>query len=593
EEPERGCRHDLEPVLTHIQRNSKVVRRSCDREHQRADAGREVTAADLLEAQQVGLVCRDKARQFASGARLPQVVADQGDCRGHALHGSPRNCEFRPRYGSSRLQASTERRYPDGMPTAPVVNPFLHLQKNADDNPRGVFSQSAEQVMTNAEAVVYVKQLAFEMRRLGVKAGDIVALDLPDQLSILFTEAVYHEAGISTVLPDGYVADGVFQVDWLFTRGTPAVQRGAEVISVDERFLRQVQENPYGISPSEAPIDTLRIVFSSGTTGSANAMALGREMEQLMDLVLPAWFQGGPHVVMMDTGTAWGIGEFFLSVKGGQPYLCVGGAAPDVVVRVVAQYSAKSLRGSAQQVAAVVDELERQNRTLPSIQSVFVGGTAMPPVLAARMRVVAEGCVVASNYGSTEAGGIAVRPYDSEDPSDAGHLLPGSQAQIVDEDDQPLPNGRAGRVRLKSVGMIHEYLGNPDGTKLAFKDGWFYPGDLGLIRADGGLTITGRESELLNAGGVKIDPTRLDHFALQNPQVTDAASFGYEAKSGLTQIGMVLVTEAGIDIKALVADLTAEFGSAAPKLVARVDTIPRTATGKPLRRTLSEQYKES
>lgn len=471
------------------------------------------------------------------------------------------------------------------------MNPFLYLQRNADNDPHGVFSQSADQTMTNAEALVAVKKLAFEFRRLGVKPGDIVALDLPDQLSILFTEAVFHEAAVSTILPDGYVADGIVPVNWIFSNRTPTPQSGARIVTVDARFLQQVEENPYGISPSDVPIETLRIVFSSGTTGTPNAIPLGRAMERTFDALMESWFKGGPSLVLMDTGTAWGIGEFYLSVKGGQPYLCVGTAPQDAIVRIAVQNSVRSLKGSPAQVAALVAELESQQRTLPSIQTVIVGGTVMPPGVAARLREVTEGCSIFGNYGSTEAGGAASRLYESDDPFDAGHILPGSQVEIVDEDDQVLPHGTEGRIRHRSMGMVHEYLGNPDATASAFRNGWFYPGDLGYIRPDGGLTLTGRESEVLNAGGVKIDPNKIDHVATRNPEVMDACSFEYEAESGLRQIGVAVVTKDGFDVQALVADLKAEFGHAAPALVARVDTIPRNAMGKPMRRTLAAQYK--
>jgi long-chain acyl-CoA synthetase len=98
---------------------------------------------------------------------------------------------------------------------------------------------------------------------------------------------------------------------------------------------------------------------------------------------------------------------------------------------------------------------------------------------------------------------------------------------------------------------------------------------------------------VLNAGGVKVDPIRLDHFAIRNANVTDACSFEYETSSGLRQIGIALVTDDEIDVQTLVADLKAEFGGAAPSLVARVDSIPRNAMGKPMRRMLAEKYKAS
>lgn len=392
---------------------------------------------------------------------------------------------------------------------------------------------------------------------------------------------------------DGYRADGIFQVNWIFSNRAPTAQGGARIVTVDSHFLQQVEQNPYGISPSDAPIETLRIVFSSGTTGTPNAISLGRAMEQSLEYAMTSWFQGAPNLILMDTGTAWGIGEFYIHVRGGRPFLCAGGAAQNAIVRLAAENSVRTLKGSPAQIAALVGELEAQQRTLPSIQTVIVAGTVMPPGVAERMRRAAEGCSIFGNYGSTEAGGAASRLYESDDPFDAGHMVPGSAVEIVDEADQPVPDGEVGRIRHRGPGMAHGYLGNPEATARAFSNGWFYPGDMGFIRPDGGLTLTGRESELINAGGVKVDPNRLDHVALRHPKVMDACSFDYQASSGVRQIGIALVTEDDVDVEALVARLKAEFGTAAPTLVARIDSIPRTATGKPMRRTLAEKYKES
>lgn len=471
-----------------------------------------------------------------------------------------------------------------------ATNPFLYLQKNADENPRGVFLHTPTLTITNADAIVQIKKIAFELRRIGVTAGEIVALDLPDQLSILFTEAVYHEGGISTVIPDGAVVDPRVPVKWLFTNRGTTPPSTAQSVQVDARFLRQIEENPYGISPSEEPIETLRIVFSSGTTGTPKAIELGRRMEALMDAALPQWFQGSPYLSLMDTGTVSGIGEFFLSVKGGQPYLSVGGATPAVLVEFIDKHQVKTLKGSPAQFIAIIDELERQGRTLPSVQAAMLAGTVMPPAASDRARAAFEGCLVLAQYGSTEAGGATNRPYESEDPFDVGFVQPGSTVEIVDEDDEPVAQGVVGRIRHRSPGMAHGYLGDPEATAAAFHDGWFYPGDLGYFREDGGLTLTGRESEVLNAGGVKVDPNRIDHAATQQPGVLDAASFAFESASGILGVGVALVTDDDVDVQAVIAALQAEFGVAAPTLVARVEAIPRSRTGKPLRRELAERY---
>jgi acyl-coenzyme A synthetase/AMP-(fatty) acid ligase len=472
----------------------------------------------------------------------------------------------------------------------PLVNPFLHLQHNADRNPRGVFVRTPEVTLTNAEAVVEVKKLAFELRRLGVAARDLVALDLPDRLSILFTEAIYHEAAIGLVLPREYVADGRLPVRWIFSSGTAQAIPGATVITVDLPFLQRVDQNPYGISPSDAPIDILRIVFSSGTTGTPKAIALSREMELLMDAAVSTWFQAGPNLTTMDTGTAPGIGELFLSVKAGHPFLSVGGATPAAMTKLIADESVRTLKGSLAQVVELIEHVESAGQSLQTIDVVQVIGTSVPPAIAARLRALTGGCRIISTYGSTEAGAATFRAYDSDDPFDAGPIAPGATVEIVDDQDVPVPQGEIGRIRYRSFGMARGYYGDPEATALGFKDGWFYPGDLGSIRADGGLTVAGRESEILNAGGVKVDPNRLDHLALEHELVRDAASFTYESASGVPQIGLALVTDDGVDVQALIDSLKAAFGHAAPTLVARVDEIPRTASGKPLRRALAERY---
>ena len=479
------------------------------------------------------------------------------------------------------------------MDTAPLTNPYLFLEHNAEAKPNGVFFRSAHQVMTNAEAVIEVKKLAYELRRLGVQPGNVVALDLPDQLSILFMEAIYHEGAVCTVLPDGFDSTGVLTIDWIFSNRSQAPQGDAAVVTVDAAFLQLVGQNPYGIRPSETPIETLRIVFSSGTTGTPKAIALGERALQPFTDALDTWFEGDPFLVLMDLGTPWGFGGFYLSAMGGRPFLCVGGAAPSEIVKMAVDNAITSLKGSPAQIAGFVAEAEAQGRTLPHIQSVYVGGTVMPTGVADRMRAVAEGCTIYGMYGATETGIATSRVYETDDPSNAGQILPGARVEVVGDDDVVVPVGTPGRVRHQTPGMVHEYLGDPFASAQSFREGWFYPGDLGFIRPDGGLTLTGRESEVLNAGGVKIDPNRLDHFALAQAGVIDACAFDYADSSGIRQIGIALVTEDHLDVKALVARFAAEFGTASPSLVSRVEAIPRNTMGKPLRRILAERYSES
>ena len=202
------------------------------------------------------------------------------------------------------------------------------------------------------------------------------------------------KAPSSTIIPDGWTPEGDLQVDWLFTRRGIPGPAGATVVQVDQAFLQRVEENPYGISPSDAPFEMLRIVFSSGTTGAPKAIAVGAPAARMAaEASIELWRQGIPHLMLMDTGTAWGISEFLASVRAGVPYLSVGGAAQADIVRVAEQNAVQTVMGSPAQVAAFVDELETQGRTIPSIQAVVTTGTVMPPGVAVRIRQATEGCV--------------------------------------------------------------------------------------------------------------------------------------------------------------------------------------------------------
>jgi long-chain acyl-CoA synthetase len=478
--------------------------------------------------------------------------------------------------------------------SAPSVNPFSYLERNGSANPSGVFVESTDQKVLNSDAVVSVKKIAFELRRLGVKPGDLLALDLPDLLQLLFTEAAFHEGAATTVLPANFVADGSFPIDWIFSTTGRDLGTGSQTVTVDTRFIDQIEQNPYGTIPREFESDAslLRVVFSSGTTGRPNPIALTVGMLAAHSFnALDTWMQGNPFLVLLGTGTAMGFNAFFLSVQDNRPFLSISTAEPRAIVDLADRNSVTSLKASPAQVAGIAGELEAQGRTLPSIASIYIVGSVLSPAVASRIRATLEGCEICNLYGSTEATIAFARYYDSDDPHDAGQPFPGSTVEIVDEEDQPVPTGEIGRIRHRHPQMIHEYLGNPEATRQSFNDGWFYPGDLGLIRPDGGLTLAGRASEILNAGGVKVDPALLDLFAMSSPGIRDACSFSYEAASGVQQVGIALVTDDDLDVEALIHQFQARFGAAAPQLVGRVSEIPRNAMGKPMRNELAERYR--
>jgi 2,3-dihydroxybenzoate-AMP ligase len=173
---------------------------------------------------------------------------------------------------------------------------------------------------------------------------------------------------------------------------------------------------------------------------------------------------------------------------------------------------------------------------LPSMEVNIVGST-LPRALAAEARKVLSPNV-AVKYGATEAPGVAVGAGELLERHDgtAGYLLPTAEVEAVDADGKVLPPGTTGLLRIRAAGMITGYLNEPlngGPTASALRDGWFYPGDLGSVSADGLVLVQGRASEVLNIGGDKFSPQAFEDVALGCAGIRDAAAFSVPDKFGV------------------------------------------------------------
>src|SRR5205085_476087 len=90
-------------------------------------------------------------------------------------------------------------------------------------------------------------------------------------------------------------------------------------------------------------------------------------------------------------------------------------------------------------------------------------------------------------------------------PRSAGRVVPWMELQAVDKDDAPLPPGKLGRLRMRSMTMAQGYLGQEgDEPGVGFRDGWFYSGDRGRVHASGLVYLGGRANDVINLSGAKI-----------------------------------------------------------------------------------------
>jgi acyl-CoA synthetase (AMP-forming)/AMP-acid ligase II len=193
------------------------------------------------------------------------------------------------------------------------------------------------------------------------------------------------------------------------------------------------------------------------------------------------------------------------------------------------------------------------------------------------------------SYGTTEAGLLAFgfNVTLARHPETAGFVAPGVHLEIVDEAGGKLPPGGVGRVRVRTPAMGLAYLDDPEASAKTFIDGWYYPGDLGSLSAEGLLNIRGRSDDVIEAGGTKIYAIEIETALLQHPDVAEVAAFAVPTTGA--QIPVAAVVLRGGNVRDLIEWSNARLGARAPKAIVKLDRLPKNPAGKVLKKDLAER----
>jgi acyl-CoA synthetase (AMP-forming)/AMP-acid ligase II len=195
-------------------------------------------------------------------------------------------------------------------------------------------------------------------------------------------------------------------------------------------------------------------------------------------------------------------------------------------------------------------------------------------------------------YGSTETGTISMQPGGGDDCSDVGSPMDDGELQIVSNDDQPLPDGEVGAIRWRREFQARHYFRNPEASRRAFRGEWFYSGDLGFASADGHLHLVGRASELINAGGVHLNPAKIDAALQASTLVSDAAVFAFDTE-GVRGLSVAVVPSPSFDLESFTRLVLRESRGMRPDFVVQVERIPRNAMGKVLREEIANELRRN
>jgi 4-coumarate--CoA ligase len=237
----------------------------------------------------------------------------------------------------------------------------------------------------------------------------------------------------------------------------------------------------------------------------------------------------------------------------------------------------------------VVDEYD-----LTSVRSVLSGAAPLGPELAAEAgsRI---GIPVVQGYGMTELSPVSHAPlWHDPRPGTVGLLVASCEARVVDpETGDDLGVGDDGELWIRGPNVMKGYLNNETATAATIDDdGWLHTGDIGHVDSDGYWFIVDRVKELIKVKGFQVPPAELEALLITHPAVADVAVIGVPDEEAGERPKAFVVLKPGVDasaaeIQAFVAEHVASYKRLSE--VAFVDAIPKSPSGKILRRLLRDR----
>jgi malonyl-CoA/methylmalonyl-CoA synthetase len=212
----------------------------------------------------------------------------------------------------------------------------------------------------------------------------------------------------------------------------------------------------------------------------------------------------------------------------------------------------------------------------------FVSGSAPLPAQVLEDFYRLFGHVILERYGMTETLMNISNPYTGERRAGTvGLPLPGVSVRLLDQEGNPVPEGKTGEIYLRGPNVSAGYWKREDATRVAFVDGYFRTGDLAVRSEDGYYTLQGRRSDLIISGGFNIYPREIEEFLEEQASVTEAAVVGIPDRLRGEVPVAYIVPRGTPDTTALEAACRASLASfKVPRAFMVVDKLPRNAMGK-------------
>jgi benzoate-CoA ligase len=496
-----------------------------------------------------------------------------------------------------------------GRKTVPPIQnaAWALLSPNLERHPDKPAYLCGDDVLTYAALAGAAARTGALLASLGVRPGDRVGCVLPDGLAlpIVFLGALWIGAcplPLSTVLrPEEYAY--IVQDSGACAL---AVDAGEPAPAVPGVMLLPC--SPTGPDGLESFSDTLEpyapgaedlalMLYTSGSTGRPKGVP-----HRHRDILRPAETFGGLLGLTSDDvifsaskmSFAYGlIASLSLALGyGATAVLFSGKPSPYDLLQVIGRYR-PSVFFTVPTLYNLLLRVLAEGSPMESVRLCYSAGEALPAATFAAWKRL-TGREICEGIGSTEAFNLFIsnRPGRAT-PGATGEAAPGFEVRLVDEAGRDVPDGAPGLLHIRGEGMATSYWNLPEKSReTMLPDGWLATGD--MFVANGGVFVhQGRVDDMLKVGGRFVSPQEVENVLLNHPDVAECAVAGCRVE-GLERPQAVVVVGAGVtagpglagELRRFVRERLPE--DMCPARVRFVDELPKTSTGKIIRRVLRQ-----
>ena len=504
--------------------------------------------------------------------------------------------------------------FPDvGIP--PVSLPDLILERARERGGRVALVDGVSGAETTyGQLVDRVEALAAALIDRGFRRGEVAALCLPNcpEFAIAFL-GVARAGGASTTLNPNFTEEETRKQ--LADSGAVIAFATPELVSKVQEASATLREtwtpaNLYALRGAKPPAvaidpeDMVALPYSSGTAGAPKGVMLSHRNLVAMQLLMePVERTGRDDVVIavLPFFHIYGLSVILLlGLYRGAKLVIFPRFEIERYLTAVEHHRATRLPLVPPLILRLAREPRIDDFDLSSVRTVISGAAPLAPDVAAQLSERLGGCLVKQGYGMTElspGGHMHAEDGTQPPPGSVGVLHPNTECRLVDPttgDD--MPPGDTGEIWYRGPQVMKGYLGRPEETaQIITPDGWLRTGDLGRIDGQGQLYVVDRLKELIKYKGFQVAPAELEALLLSHPAVADAAVIPKpDVKAGeIPKAFVVLAPGAVGSAEQLMAYVTERVaGYKRVREVEFVDAIPKSPSGKILRRVLVERERE-